>query len=381
MPIASGIVGFHLGSIASIPAGASRYTGYDSKFVLGPPAGDGGGEDIGADSHTHPDPAQHRHTFSAGATGGGYNAALGRNKVASYGHTHASANGAYATPSVGIASNDPKHKEVIWIQYDGTIGLKTGGYAFFDAVPSDTDLKFGDGSSGTQDTRDFWFKGAAAASEIGAGLLVGVEAHVHDLTHSHGAANSALPSASNLVGGANNIYANAAHVHSVSLGSLATNSASANGATPWIKLGCYMNSGAEKDPDGMILIWPGTVLTIPANWARKSEADDRLVRCSDTTGNIGTTGGALSHLHGSASHSAHVPSAGSGSSAVGAFPPNETTGASNGHTHIWSVGSASISLLETEDEMRPRCKTGIWIKYTAPAAGYQAQLATLGVGF
>jgi hypothetical protein len=378
--IPSGIVGPHLGSIASIPAGASRFTDYDSKFVLGPTAGSGGGSDFGADSHTHPDPAQHRHAISGGASSGAYNAILGTSARASNPHTHGSSNSTYASPSVATKSNDPKHKEVIWIQYDGTIGLKTGGYAFFDSVPSDSDLKFGDGSSGTQDVRDFWLKGAAASSEIGAGLATGVEAHVHGMDHSHGAANSAATSNKTLIGGAGSIYAQNAHVHSVSLNTATVNSASANGATPWIKLGAYMNSGAEKDPDGMILIWPSTVGSIPTDWTRVSAANDRLVRCSDTTGNIGTTGGALSHLHGASSHSNHIPTAGTGTTGTGEFPPNTTTAATGGHTHVWTVGAASISLLETEDEMRPRCKTGIWIKYTAPAVSALRTRTMMGVG-
>src|SRR5689334_4283668 len=150
-------------TVASIPAGWSRETTLDSRYILGAAAGADADltTDRGSTTHTHTSPSHtptqnsHTHAFQAtgdadtsivtGTIGGVAADVIHRHDPVNSDPTTATNNGIAIT--VDATSNDLAYVEVIWIKSDGTpTVLPSGCVAFFasDSLPAGWSRVHGD---------------------------------------------------------------------------------------------------------------------------------------------------------------------------------------------------------------------------------------------
>jgi hypothetical protein len=106
-------------------------------------------------------------------------------------------------------------------------------------------------------------------------------------------------------------------------------------------------------PNGVIALWLGTIATIPAQWKicdgtfSTPNLLDRFVKALNTTGELGTTGGAATHTHAApATHSHtvadHTHAAGTLATSAttdAAAKANTNNSASADYTHTHTVPS------------------------------------------
>ena len=151
MPVPSGVVALWPGTHAGIPAGWTRVTSLDDRYVKGTAAGVDPDVTGGAATHTHTSPTHvhsipsHNHTTNP-ATGGPSSSSfiedelgIGANEL----HTHTvdnsssnSGTSGTAAATWGTTSSDPPYVAVIFISSDGTpTGIPSGAWAWWDADP------------------------------------------------------------------------------------------------------------------------------------------------------------------------------------------------------------------------------------------------------
>jgi hypothetical protein len=321
MAVPSGICIAWPSTVGSIPAGWSRETTLDARYILGAAAGADTDltTDRGATTHTHTSPSHtpiqdaHFHTFfepggsvSPQILGG----ALGGNGASnSHGHNEADSNATVGTNNgiaitVNAATNDLAFKEVIWIKSDGTpTALPNGCIAFFesDSLPSGWSRTNGDG----------YLKGAATGANGGA--TGGSNTHTHTSPahthtqnqHIHTGTSGAPDTAQNLKGTTGlSATSTLGHTHAVTFqGTAPTNQAvtttinSGNGEPPFKKLNAILASAPDL-PTNVIALWLGTNAGIPSGWSRYTAMDSKWAKGAAANGESGvTTGGSSQHNH------------------------------------------------------------------------------------
>jgi len=405
MAVASNIVFVWSGTHAAIPAGWSRETDLDGKYVLGADAaGDGGGTG-GQANHTHVSPAHthtqndHNHSVSAGKASGSVNTGSGLQVAANEKHGHSTFNSRGETAvnqttvvAFNTTSNDPPYHEIIWVKSDGTNDIADDMICMWETITPPASWQECNGTSSSPDLRNKFLKGAAALGDSG-GTGGSSDAHTHTQTavhnhtqnsHVHTAVNSTGPdNTANLsTFGSGTSPATSDHRHSVSLNAAtATNQTNSvtlqngDGQPKWKQYKWIQNqTGGDAIEDGIIGIWLSTVGSIPADWTRVTAMDEFFHRAY-STGSLGDTGGVKQHSHTANSHNHtqnthnHTVTATRGDTVTASAG---ITAISDGrHTHTWiSVTKVAVNVAHTitinnntSEDNYPAYVKGIFIKY------------------
>ena len=384
--IASGVICLWTGTNASIPSGWSRVTALDDKYVKGSAAAVNPGGTGGALTHSHTTTghvhtANHTHTVPNSPVGSGStNRDTGTVRPIEA-HTHVSnadtANPATslssASPSTDSVSHEPAYFTVIYIQSDGTpSGFPVDAVVLWNAsAGSPTGWNLADGGGGRPDMRNRFIKGAAAAGNGGG--TGGTDTHSHTVaSHDHGTnfshnhpnvtssqTASSLPGGS--ISGANVSTATGTHTHALDIGNQATDAITGNtdptgsdDHKPAYTVEAFIqnNSGDQDLHIGLIALWIGTLASIPAPWvlcdggSGTPDLRGQFVRGANTLGDIGSTGGNVSHGHTATGHTHAVASHNHTVAAAAGAASNATAGATavatGAHTHpSWANTGAS----------------------------------------
>jgi hypothetical protein len=397
------------GADSGWPAGFSRYTALDSRYVRGANAGSGGGGTGGFATHNHVDPGHtpvqnsHTHTFSGGATSTAENFGEIGTTLSSKTHSHASATSAAATTTNNSAvatfsavANDPPYLKLIFIQSDGTAtGIPNNAIAYTDQASTT-------GWTTYASLANAYVLGSVAAAAGGG--TGGAATHTHSSaashthtqnSHTHAATNSSSASATTGAGTSDGPVnmPQKSHRHSVTLGATtgSNNSTSptldsANGEPPFVKLLPIQNtSGGFSFPTKHIALWAGSVASIPANFALCDgtggtvDTRGKWIKGAASSGEIGTTGGATTHTHTGtcqptqAGHT-HTPTATDPSYVIIPNAPDIETYATDLHTHTWTASTdtatnqsfaLALTALSAGDHY-PVYTDVLYIQYTAP---------------
>ena len=387
-------------TVASIPAGWTRETALDARYILGAAAGADTDltTDRGSATHSHTSPShtpiQNAHTHEITSTGSTGSILAGPppngGTAQADGHQHASftSNAATGTNNgivitVDPAANELAYTEVIWIKSNGVpLTLPSGCYAFFesDTLPAGWSRVKG----------DRYLKGAAAASNPAADG--GSNTHTHTSpahthtqnTHSHTATTSGSGDFALADGAGAQTHAGNAHTHAVSLSaavptnqSVTTSIDSGDSEPPFKKLNIVSASAADL-PTNIITLWLSTNASIPSGWSRYTAMDSKWAKGANANGESGiATGGSSQHLHLASdcqptqnSHS-HSGTATSGASTTGAGTGLNVM-AGTAHTHVWTGGATTATNnavavtidLCTVDDALPKHRTVIYIQFT-----------------
>lgn len=384
------------GTNASIPAGWSRDTGLDGRYLKQVPnSTTDPGTTGGATTHTHTSTAHthdesHLHTVTgntgtatgtasiAGTTGSTVH-------VSSHTHTRPSTNSATVVsgstaPAVGTATNELDHVELIAIQSDGTpLG----------APPLAVSLAQGSALTGWTayaiGTQRF-VKGAATGADAGtlaAGTLDGhshsLAAHTHTGTaHAHTSANTGTAAGTNTVtAGATAVLNTATHAHTLTANSASSQALASGGSAtsgtatgflpPYRRVTLQQNtSGVPSLPVGTIGIWRGILGTIPNHWqladgqAGIADLRGRYPLCVPSS--PGSSGGfGVTHSHTANLHN-HTTTGHSHTETVGAPTPTTTANASTTTPTLTATTAAHIHSATDANSTTPTVAT------TTPAA-------------
>ena len=136
------------GTNATIPAGFTRNTDFDGKYLYGVDTGvdpDGTG---GNSTHTHTSPAHnhtqdsHTHSVSGGASSEATATRIGTKKYSTATHTQNAKDSSTATPTnqtatvtVNTASNELTRRDIIFIKSNGTNAVPNDASVFYDDTP------------------------------------------------------------------------------------------------------------------------------------------------------------------------------------------------------------------------------------------------------
>lgn len=375
------------GTAASIPAGWSRDTAFDDKFVQGALAdilGTGGAATHQHDlDHTHIGDV-HTHDFSSNTPliTGTKVRRTGPELItfAAHGHVTETSEGTaieYGTDSqtVDAGSLDPENITAIVLAPDAPgIGIPQTAAIWSDTSVMPVDFLFADGSGLTTDLRNRFVKGAAPAGNGGG--VGGSASHVHTVpssgAHSHTEVNHGhAPKFSGTVaftfnatafnqvvdfmsGSHHRVEIDSAAAGAVSSSDMALSSASVEPAH--VELGCYqqVNAMEQQTPHGGIVIFVGADAEIPLGWLKcdgsqgTPDLDAMWIKNANTEGAIGTSGGSATHTHDAdTSHTHTHPGTHDHGSSVTvenfSFPGNGTLLSKapevpdKDHTHTWTV--------------------------------------------
>jgi hypothetical protein len=135
-------------------------------------------------------------------------------------------------------------------------------------------------------------------------------------------------------------------------------------------------------PTGVIFIWSGTNVSIPAGWERETSLDGKFPKViADGTTNPNTTGGASTHSHTSSAHThtmaSHTHTVSTSGGTGGGTSTEDGTGASRrDHVHPavtsggpTNVSISSVSVTYSAISNNPPYYEVIFIKPSAPAGG------------
>lgn len=343
--IPPGVIGVWPSTVASIPAGWTRVTSLDARFVRQIPnaSTNPGGTGGGLTDHTyvaHPHTYSHsQHTFGSGVGNegdGGTSVQAGAPTAfsASAFHSHsaipdspsisASNN---SSPSTWSAHIDPAHLTVIFIQSDGT----PTGWAVNMVLWNNGAAPTGWSAYGSLDNR--LHRGAAGAAD--GGTQAGNDSHTHTAAHSHAVGGTHThvvtlgtpdATATHFVGSGGNDSSNDTHTHAVGTstsGSNPTNSDSStessgtgDQAPAWQKMRAIQKTGSISTTAGVIAMWLGTIATVPTSFklcdgtsGTPNLSQGNFVRAAATDGEVGNTGGAATHSHSTGAGHTHTSAA------------------------------------------------------------------------
>lgn len=419
MAAPAGIIVAWPGTAASIPAGWSRVSALDSRF---PRASNSALATGGATTHTHSGPSHthdgtpHTHTISGTSaagppppgsppsrynivtTGGGGGFPTPIRFVSHTTHTHSAylqrtetIAAAAASFSISSETSIPLYRDVIWIVSDGTTDIPEGAVVFRLTLPENHEI-FSPGR---------FLRGAAAGQDGGA---EGGTASPH--THTAGSHTHTMPNHDHL-GGSTAVFAGTYaathstfggscvaenHTHAIaiddastSLSSAAPTVASAAGPNPpHYKLFAALRlAGAPVLTTGDIVLWLGSPESIPSGWAACNGADEtpplnngaRFPLPAANAGEVGQTGGQISHAH-STSHThaaaaSHLHDLSVGANWAG-LGPGTTYVHLRSHDHeLGSIACSAVSatvqsrsLNTSTSDCLPPYTTAIFIQYT-----------------
>lgn len=410
MAVASGVIVAWPSTNASIPAGWVRETALDGRFVkmvalaATNPGTTGGSatHDHPLTAHTHPISHSHSGTVDAETNAASDDSTASGASGAPHDHTYTMSDPGLTSAASGAVTSatgtsEPPQLVVIFIKSDGTpTGLPNGSLAFFNATaPS------GWTAHATSASR-FW-KGAATAGDGGATGGTS-NAHAHTSAHGHSSPGShthPISTSNNSNNeGDDDAGTSSAGIHShggtsdggttPGLTSDATAVSNGDAEPPWTKLRAIENtSGAASLPTNVIALWLGLAASVPTHW-RTCDGNngtptllDRFIKGASADGEIGNTGGTLTHTHaythGHTADAAHghtgttgnpsttVSNAGSGGDNIAFNPHQHTIPASNSVTP--SVTNTATTLSANTDN-RPAYTEVHFIQYqqTPPAA-------------
>ncbi len=408
---------------ASIPAGWTRETALDARYILGAAAGSDTDlvTDRGSATHTHTSPSHvptqnaHTHDFQTSTVGGGPDstivtgAAGGNGASDIHGHDAATSSSTTAVNdgvaiTVNATTNDLAFIEVIWIKSNGTpSALPLGCLAFFasDSLPASWSRVHG----------DRYLKGAAGGADGGA--TGGSNTHTHtspshthtQTVHSH---TGTTPGANSITlnrGSGTDLVSSTAHTHTVTLDATAgtnqsvTTTINAGSHEPPFKKLNVVQAAADSLPDQIVALWLGTNATIPTDWTRFTSMDDKWLKGAAVNGESNvTTGGSSQHNHTAddcqptQNAHTHVVTDTAATATSSATPGGINTFAANNHRHAaWDCTSVTptnnavaVTIdLCTADAALPKHRTLIYIQYN-PSAGPGPSLGgvtTYDIGF
>lgn len=371
-----------IGTAGTIPANWSRDTDYDDVYLQSVTNDDRG---TGGSSHTHTSTHghtgnTHTHTFS-GDTQTPTSSLRSRDffgtptSGVAHGHNSATSNTATITyvnesAAVNAGSADPPFVRAIVIKPDdGSQLIPDGAFCFTAkaAAPTGFDIT---GSGGTVDYDGKFVKGAVAAGDGGGTGGTATHAHTKD-NHTH-SADSHLH-AEKLCGLSNTLVRlvtavtlkthNRQH-HNVELETTALSDVSTDAVVVdaassepsyYTLLGIENTSGSPALPDGVILMYEGTIASIPDQWSHYAALGARQLKITKTPAEIGETGGADSHVHNIQAHG-HTHS-GTHTHIGTDTHFDETTSKTGGltiasladdvtskHSHTWTVGNTTPTM-------------------------------------
>ncbi len=345
MGVPSGIIIAWPSTAASIPAGWSRKTALDDKYVRGAAsAGDTGGDAAHAHAisgHGH-NVATHAHAVSGSPSAANVAASIdaGTDLTTSLARSHphppgsstASQNGSplAASGSVQNSDNDLPHLKVIWIESDGSPGgIPNNAISLWS---DDSGLPSGWDQPASGKGRHL--KGATPGGDGGstAGTLshphtanshghndAGGHWHAHNLDLFIGTGRGGRSGYDHTVvdyiglGYSGHRHPGETDAEYCDLpGQVVTVTAADKKEPLYRDVGIIQNSTGDDDlPVGLVAFWAGAAGAVPAGWHVCDGADDtpdwddaRFVRGSSTLGGIGATGGYATptHSHTTSSH-------------------------------------------------------------------------------
>ena len=136
-------------------------------------------------------------------------------------------------------------------------------------------------------------------------------------------------------------------------------------------------------PNGVIFIWTGTNVSIPAGWQRVTDLDDKFPKSNtDSSTNPNVTGGTSTHTHTGSSHThtmqshTHTISYGVASGTIEDSGASDQNGVSSDHAHPsqtsggpTNVSVSSVSVTYTSVSNNPPFYTVIYITPTSTVGG------------
>jgi len=413
------------GTAASIPAGWTRDTNFDSKFLQGftSAGANAGGTHLHSASHTHTGNS-HTHSVSAGTSTG-----TTIRGVASTGiivttdqcdavHTHVATDLPAATitydsrsVTAAAATANPPYFTVIIIKPDDTAQDIPDDAVVWTNETSITGFSVCDGVGGTPDLDGLFVLGAAAGADGGG--TGGSATHTHTASashphtptaHAHGLVD--VPADPFLIHqNSGSVVSSTLHHQCGGSSGFTTNTSSStptfDAATSeplyYTLLAIQNTSGAGSTPIGVITFYVGAAASLPSTWGLcngtggRPNLTTRQIKCTSDTGSIGTTGGATTHTHNSPVHG-HTHS---GSHTHTAAPQltNEEADAELGsaqdglnpfidnHTHTWTIATTTPTLQDAtfttgSGSTRAPYRTVIFVKRQA-AAGFAHSWGTV----
>jgi len=325
--IAQNIILPYDGTNASIPAGFTRDTSFDGKFVIH--SNTGTGATGGSNTHTHTSISHnhalnnHTHTISFG-----YYEEIGAGASENHEnpkrrHTHgsvitssmSSANSSSNSFTTGSANNIPHNYAVIFIKSTGYNLLPAN--AIFYSSKTISGFSLCDGNGGTPNLNGRFLRGAGTGQN--AGTFGGNNSHNHSANHSHTGANHNHTGTSGFYSGPKSKHGGADsgtgvydHRHpfttngeTASISSYSGSCSTATTQPPYYSLLTYKNmtGSAVAIKDGLIALTKET--TLPIGWILcdgNNGTPNLASRFILSHSQANLTGGNSSHTHSNLNH-------------------------------------------------------------------------------
>jgi len=429
------------GTNASVPAGWTKYaTANDRAFSgaessLGTQAGSdththtGGSHAWAGNTHSHDASSNYHNSATAPAKGtlGKAVAAVVTHNISPAGHFHPAATSPtesvspYASASLGTISTEnhlpPSTTCILIHPTTGTKDLPDDASVFLDSGTLPSGFTWHDGVGVAIDLTDKFVKGVNDSATDNGGGSDGQTNHTHTTaahnhagaSHTHGnfSAGGAATAGTVLGVGKGGDELFDVH-HTISLaattpgvtGFRSPSSVAKAIEPPYVKLRAAQNtSGADKAETGMIVLYKGASPASVANWdlcdgtGGTQDMDGKYAKVTNTTGDIGNTGGTSTHTHTSDFQHVHtiafshnhtvnfVSELGKRKILVGTFSSfvQDSSHAGGDHT-TWTVTSTSPtgqteSVTPSTDSHLPKHVTLAFLKYN-PSTG--VKIVSLG---
>lgn len=412
---------FWFGTAATVPAGWTRDNDYAGFYVQGhatSAAGTGGSADhvhgigdhgLTGNPHTHPVEGASTTASSTTHTTGGPSAVLW--SLPEHGHVSSTSDpttitysDATGVDSAAVAADPPFMRAIVIKPDDALQLLPDDGCALWDGVDVPAGYGFCDGSAGSPDVRNRFFKGAVIGGDGGG--VGGSATHVHAFPHKHAygvhvhAAAAAGDSDSDVLADSQGIgrpRSGLLKAHE-SVGLLETAGGETNENTGdlgvqtslpvYVRLAMVQNqTGGVSLEAGTVLVFKGDVGDVPADWVLCDgsggtvDTVGREIYVASSVGEIGDTGGAAVHRHWRPVHAHTVGSHGhinvaeytsrvkraDGAVTVGRDAVGDT------HSHVWTVGSTAATTQDTAGawsgvtDVRLSYRDVLFVKYSPRA--------------
>lgn len=385
---------------ANIPAGWTRVTELDGKYLKGTASGVNPNVTGGSNTHSHTSPAHshtmlnHTHTVSFSNetydTWGGNDASSGEGVLSSHAHYPSdnvtiAGNGNLTGVAVTYASvnSEPPHYAVIFIKSDK--------YSF---IPKNTLIlsknTHRENSEFHTASADRYLKGASAGANAGA--VGGSLTHAHDVSHSHPASShnhtgtTGGRNGSQRSGGSGSQVPTASHSHTFSLPNFSTGGNAYSGEVTssivepaYRKLNAFKANQKLLPQKGDIFLWLGSLNEIPVGYSLcdgnndTPDMRDKFLKINATPATT-STGGNNTHSHpASNSHSHGIISHSHADVRTSGVPSTKITGVGShhaiyNHTHLATTSPANLawqdSLISSDvSDNQPAYRTVAYIQF------------------
>lgn len=395
---------------ASIPAGFSRVTGLDGRFVKATAAGVDPNVTGGNATHSHTSPA-HSHTMNSHSHTIVTNTVCAQSSNSSDGngteqvgggchsHTYSLAGVvggglSSVTSTYASVSNNPPYYEVIFIQANAYRFVPAGAVVLWAGASLPTGFSLHAG------LKNKYPRGAGAGNDSGA--TGGSYTNIHDLVHTHvesshyhsQSLSGQITDAGGYRGTSGGNRVARLHAHTFTLNSNTAGSISSVQLTTvetvepaYKKLAAIQNGDTPKMPRGVIAMWLGSLASIPPGWflcdGNNGTPDMRgkFLKIANDLTEVGNTGGsnththaAQGHTHSGGSHTHTGQNTASHSNATGAVGGTWTTQDGGVGHSISTVSSETVSWASantTADsaDNQPEFRTVAFIYFKYPIGG------------